>query len=357
MQLRSAALCAGILLGVFAPAAASGQVFLRGDVSDDGFVNIADVFDALVYIADAGPTPSVLAAADVNDNGVVEIADVCYLLNFIFPGGPAPPLPFPAPGIDPTPPSFPTGPSGGLEFRLGDTTGVCGGGTVVPLFVTSTATLEALNFRVAFDPLSLTVVGVSVAPIAAILGVNPEFSGTTMEIGGFSLAVVFSFANPTAGGLPPVVDEPVADIVFLVGTVPSGQPIDIAFQNDATADPPQYNMGSIAGQVVLATGIDGSITPTCLPPEFRRGDANEDGAVSISDGVFLIQYLFQSGPTSDCEQAMDANADGARNVADPIFLLTALFAGGATIPAPYPGCGPSLVSSPYGCASYPPICP
>ena len=44
-----------------------------------------------------------LDALDVNDDGALEIADAVQLLYFLFLGGPPPSLPFPSPGLDPTP--------------------------------------------------------------------------------------------------------------------------------------------------------------------------------------------------------------------------------------------------------------
>jgi hypothetical protein len=70
-----------------------------------------------------------------------------------------------------------------------------------------------------------------------------------------------------------------------------------------------------------------------LPPStFVRGDANGDGVVDISDAVKTLLHLF-AGRVADCEDAMDLDDNEALNVTDPVFLLNFLFQSG---PEPYP---------------------
>jgi hypothetical protein len=63
------------------------------------------------------------------------------------------------------------------------------------------------------------------------------------------------------------------------------------------------------------------------------GDANGDGIINSADIVYLINYLFISGPSPQPWQAGDANCDGAVNSADVAYLINYLFVGG-----PPPGC-------------------
>ncbi len=67
---------------------------------------------------------------------------------------------------------------------------------------------------------------------------------------------------------------------------------------------------------------------------FMRGDANSDGVINVSDAIFLLNYLFRSGPEPDPYALGDANNDGQILVGDAIFLLNYLFRGG---PAPEGG--------------------
>ncbi len=64
---------------------------------------------------------------------------------------------------------------------------------------------------------------------------------------------------------------------------------------------------------------------------YVAGDANGDGAVDISDAVFLIQFIFAGGPTPDPMNSGDANCDGAVDISDVVYLIQYIFSGG---PAP-----------------------
>lgn len=100
----------------------------------------------------------------------------------------------------------------------------------------------------------------------------------------------------------------------------------------------------------IATGMEpGGIA-------FHRGDATGDGAVNITDGIYILNYLFLAGPSPGCLEAANPNDDGAVNITDGIYLLNHLFLGGP--PPDPPGfqgpCGPDPVgsSSDLGCIQY-----
>ncbi len=61
------------------------------------------------------------------------------------------------------------------------------------------------------------------------------------------------------------------------------------------------------------------------------GDANTDGAVNVGDAVWIIQWVFGSGPDPYPYLAADANGDGQPNVGDAVYLINYIFSGG---PAP-----------------------
>jgi hypothetical protein len=74
-------------------------------------------------------------------------------------------------------------------------------------------------------------------------------------------------------------------------------------------------------------------------PEYLHGDANRDGRKTVSDVVFLINYLFKGGPAPDPVNLGDVNFckqnppvdPGQPTVADVVYLVNYLFKGG---PAP-----------------------
>jgi hypothetical protein len=61
---------------------------------------------------------------------------------------------------------------------------------------------------------------------------------------------------------------------------------------------------------------------------FILGDANEDGAIDVSDVIYLINYLFMGGPEPEPLEAGDANSDEVVDIADVVYLINYLFMNG-----------------------------
>ncbi|MGQ9590003.1 MAG: malectin domain-containing carbohydrate-binding protein [Planctomycetota bacterium] len=92
---------------------------------------------------------------------------------------------------------------------------------------------------------------------------------------------------------------------------------------------------------------------------FHRGDANGDGSINITDGIFVLNYLFLGGPAPACLEAANPNDDASINITDGIYILNYLFLGGPAPTAPGPPespCGPDPAGSPtdLGCEFYDP---
>ncbi|MDP3026007.1 MAG: dockerin type I repeat-containing protein [candidate division Zixibacteria bacterium] len=60
----------------------------------------------------------------------------------------------------------------------------------------------------------------------------------------------------------------------------------------------------------------------------RRGDANGDGKTTVSDVVFLVNYLFKGGPAPVPLESGNANCDTKVTVSDVVYLVNYLFKGG-----------------------------
>ena len=106
-----------------------------------------------------------------------------------------------------------------------------------------------------------------------------------------------------------------------------------------------------AAELVEPTGPVGPESPL-----FHRGDADSDGGINVTDGVFILNFLFSGGATPSCRESADADDDGSINVTDGVFVLNFLFSGGAEpLPPGPPGmpCGPDPDGSPdLGCDAY-----
>ncbi len=65
-------------------------LFIRGDVNDDGIIDVGDVIYLINYLFIEGPAPVPLAAGDLNCDELVDIGDVVCLINYLFFEGPLP---------------------------------------------------------------------------------------------------------------------------------------------------------------------------------------------------------------------------------------------------------------------------
>jgi parallel beta-helix repeat protein len=59
-----------------------------------------------------------------------------------------------------------------------------------------------------------------------------------------------------------------------------------------------------------------------------RGDVNDDEEISVSDVVYLINYLFKGGPAPDPIWAGDVNCDDNVDIIDIVYLINYLFRSG-----------------------------
>jgi aminopeptidase N len=65
--------------------------------------------------------------------------------------------------------------------------------------------------------------------------------------------------------------------------------------------------------------------------QFVRGDCDKSGGIDIDDVVFLITYIFGSGPAPDPIEAGDVNCSGGVDIDDVVYLIEYIFGAG---PAP-----------------------
>jgi hypothetical protein len=151
--------------------------------------------------------------------------------------------------------------------------------------------------------------------------------------------------------------EQVLDVVSNV-TTPPGQQVRLLvkiFQGGGGSGF-RLRFQTPAGDPIAEPNVIFSLEPEEAPPIiFKRGDANADGPINITDGIYVLNFLFLGGPEPPCREAANANDDAGINITDGIYILNFLFLGGPP-PAP-PGqttCGPDPAASPtqLGCESY-----
>jgi hypothetical protein len=72
---------------------------------------------------------------------------------------------------------------------------------------------------------------------------------------------------------------------------------------------------------VLALALAAATRPALAQSDFRRGDANSDGVVDLSDGVFVFDFLFLGGSPPTCLAAADADKSLMISYTDAVSLL------------------------------------
>ncbi len=89
------------------------------------------------------------------------------------------------------------------------------------------------------------------------------------------------------------------------------------------------------------------------PPRFVRGDADVNRTHDVTDVLTILQHLFLQQPERlDCEDAADANDDGAVNLTDALSILFYLYEGGPLISEPVLACGKDPTADDLGCESF-----
>lgn len=146
---------------------------------------------------------------------------------------------------------------------------------------------------------------------------HPFYAELPANLLGFSwLDVSLSppaFPPPIGGGLLPFT----GGLALLVG--PAG---DVFYR------PGFLNGASAVGCVVQVS--DGSWQPCTPCPIVLTGDADNSGAITASDVIRLVGYVFKGGtPPSPCRASGDVNCSGVVNAADLIGTINYVFKGGA----------------------------
>lgn len=159
--------------------------------------------------------------------------------------------------------------------------------------------------------------------IVVVLDLDPPFLGQTIQPGTRQIAATLNYNMPIGLSLGTS-----AAITLVNGVYPPspGQPL--------------MNVMTQNGLSILPFLLSGSTTVTTTPGTlFLRGDSNHNGGVDLADAIFILGFLFSSGPTPPCPDAADVNDDGVHNIADAIYLLSYLFSGGPPPRYPFPTYG------------------
>ncbi len=218
-------------------------------------------------------------------------------------------------------------------------------GASIPIMLNNDQTLYGFSLSIKCDPAKLKIVDPGI-----------DLAGAVVPDAGWSFGQWEADGSHVSWGVVLDVTEP-----FDVNkVVPAGQGLRLAnlrvdvtataaatdvvkFENvpaNPSANPPEPGAKNLLvgnqGETVAFVTANGTITIEKIDEiTFKRGDANHDGNVDISDAVFSLNFQFLGGPAPLCRDAADVNDDGTINITDPIYALTFLFQGGQGIPPPF----------------------
>jgi hypothetical protein len=111
----------------------------------------------------------------------------------------------------------------------------------------------------------------------------------------------------------------------------------------------EFDQPVIGGQVLdlVVTGYNKTTYTTQITVtggSFLCGDTNGDGIIDLEDVLYLISYLYKSGPAPVPLEAGDADNNGTVELGDVLYLISYLYKGGPTPGSPvgillnYSGC-------------------
>ncbi|MGB5138303.1 MAG: dockerin type I domain-containing protein [Candidatus Zixiibacteriota bacterium] len=107
-------------------------------------------------------------------------------------------------------------------------------------------------------------------------------------------------------------------------------------QKSFQLDPPAEDTVSYQFQITSGPGAARLIKiAPFYPDSYLCGDADGSSSVTISDSVYLINYIFAGGPAPNPLLAGDADCSGIVTISDTVYLINYIFAGG---PAPCASC-------------------
>ncbi|MFH2055022.1 MAG: dockerin type I domain-containing protein [bacterium] len=169
---------------------------------------------------------------------------------------------------------------------------------------------------------------------------NEDPLDTTAQPFGAGAYEVATYAYPNGGYLP----EEIYPLFKVAGYTAYGDSADLGmtmtFFDDYTVDPGDtlfiYTalnsiQGDTKGIAEIGSGSDKArhwFFDHIKEPQFICGDANADQIVNITDAVYLVQYIFSSGPAPQPLSSGDVNCDGVPNITDAVYLIGFIFNSG-----------------------------
>ena len=371
--------------------------FLRGDVNADGVVSFSDLVMLRRFLF-SGQVLSCWDAANATDDEVINVTDAIALLKVLFLHGDwtlGVPAPSAEPGLDPTTEPWRNALNQGIELhmdarlgmqlvpgrapeetddliRLGEVSASPGAEVLVPVYLTSSVPVEAVQLVLRHDPAVLEILPDSLSfggtiyeelgsaappfgvPEVAVLTVHPEAGVATAVIAG---RLIYADRQ-----VPPGVDTLIAWVRVRVSSraVPGTTlTLDLTNGEDDRGVGPYKLRNEITfeGNARLVTTLpilEGAVFQIVMDQIFMRGDSNSDSELDLSDPVSTLGYLFGGQAEPTCLDAADADDSGELEVTDAIYVLNFLFLGGPSPPSPSEECAFDPTTDGLSCRAHAP---
>ena len=235
------------------------------------------------------------------------------------------------------------------EMHLGDVAAFPGQESVyVPVIATHDRATQGFTIAAVYDPQVIRVREV-VYEDTNLNGIGPELFAVSISDDPaepfVTAGILFDVTDPFDGRVfPPGQNQRIANIIVdLSPFAKVGSETLMELKNEV-GRPPLNNIFTVDGFTVLPLlGEPGKVHVRRLrfpPPRFfRRGDADSNGTVNLTDGITVLNYLFAGGANPACYDAADVTDDGSLDVSDATFLLNFLFKSGSYPAPPFPDWG------------------
>ncbi|MBI4606958.1 MAG: hypothetical protein HY721_33765, partial [Planctomycetes bacterium] len=106
------------------------------------------------------------------------------------------------------------------------------------------------------------------------------------------------------------------------------------------------------GVVALALGLVCGRPAALRSADFVRGDANQDGRITVADPHFVFGHIFRTSGDVSCDKALDFDDNGRVQLTDAVRTLMHLFEDRPAPPQPFPDPGPDPTDDDLPCESY-----
>ena len=296
-----------------------------------GFTSAADVVDLAFDVNVAAGSTSVISAdVSIDSEGSVEnlVSDAAGNT-------------FDAAGFNGSVTVSPAAPI--FTFAVPASTIVETGGTDVAVSIedlSGSTAVAGFSMGISYDTAEYDFASATPAGALAAVraGAGPEFFESNALADGVTIGCVTDFSGVDTVNY--ATSETAVNLNLALSATATGGVTAIDFTNNLGAPSVPNVVSGSDGTTYVASGVGGELAGSTAVA-FRRSDCNGDGLIDIADGIFSLNFLFQSGSAGECFGACDTNADSVIDVADAIYTFSYQFSSGPMPSAPFPDCGVS----------------